>query len=152
VTGGVRTSPATQGKRDDGPDTTTECSVLHCSSPGDRSWSTGDTETDYAYWAARREHHALLRSGVDFATQGDIAISLQRSIVMGADLELRDTDDLQASVVGFQLTGSGKEMEIELATGQETFDGILDKEQATEMGEAVGRMSELLPEPPTTNA
>jgi hypothetical protein len=118
-----------------------ECTVMKCSQPSSLYWSTGDSEAEYADWDVCRGHHARLRSGENFATHSDLPTSASRWLLMGADLEVRDTDTMQAALVSFEYTASGKEMEIEVTTGRGNFEVILDQQQATELGEAVDDMN-----------
>jgi hypothetical protein len=118
---------------------------MKCSHPALLYWSTGESEAEYADWNVCRSHHGRLRSGEDFATHSDLPNSPSRWLLMGRDLEVRQTDSMQASSISFEYTGSGKEMEIEVITGRGSFEVILDQEQATELGEAVEDMADGAP-------
>jgi hypothetical protein len=118
------------------------CAVMRCSLPAELYWSTGESEAEYTDWNVCRAHHRRLRSGEDFATHSDLPNSADQWLLMGQDLEDRQTDAMQASSVTFEYTGSGKEMEIEVTTGKGKFDVILDQDQATELGDAVADMTD----------
>jgi hypothetical protein len=122
-----------------------ECCVMKCAYPAVLYWSTGDSEAEYADWDVCRTHHARLRSGEDFATHGDLPNSAGRWILMGRDLDIRQTDTMQAALVSFEYTASGKEMEMEVSTGRGNFKVILDQQQAAELGEAVEVMNQGAP-------
>jgi hypothetical protein len=118
-----------------------ECTVMNCTHPTKLYWSTGESAAEYADWGVCPSHHARLRAGADFATHNDLPNSAGRWLVMGQDLALRDTDAMQAALVSFEYTGRGKELEIEITTGKQTFDVILDQAQADALGEVVADMN-----------
>jgi hypothetical protein len=122
--------------------TAATCSVFNCTRPGHLSWSTGETAAEYADWPICRTHHAVLRSGADWATYNDLPNSARRWILVGDALKARSANALRDALISVEYTASGKELEIEVTTGDDSFVVILDRKQALDLVMAVAAVTD----------